>query len=70
MNDCVRVRYMKMPHGIKGFTVREDVDSYDIFINPTYTYESQMETIEHELSHIKKGDFETDGNIQELEMMR
>ena len=59
-----------MPHGIKGFTVREDVDSYDIYINPTYTYESQMETIKHELSHIKKGDFETDGNIQELEMMR
>lgn len=70
MNDSVRVRYMKMPHGIKGFTVREDVDSYDIYINPTYTYESQMETIEHELSHIKKGDFEKDYDVNRLEMMR
>ena len=70
MNDSVRVRYMKMPHGIKGFTVREDVDSYDIYINPTYTYESQMETIEHELLHIKKGDFEKDYDVNRLETMR
>ena len=70
MNDCVRVRYMKMPSGIKGFTVREDVDSYDIFLNPTYTYESQMETIAHELSHIEKGDFEKSYDVNRLEMMR
>ena len=65
----VRVRYLKMPVSVRGFTVREDADVYDVYINPIYTYESQMETYEHELTHIRRGDFEREDDVNRLEVM-
>lgn len=70
MENEVRVRYLIMPSGIRGFTIKEDACSYDVYINPNYTHESQMETLEHELAHIENGDFDTEWNVNELEMMR
>ena len=66
----VRVRYLEMPVGIKGFTIREDVDTYDMYLNPEYCYEQQMETYEHEMEHIRNGDFESDMDVEEIELSR
>lgn len=64
----VRVRYLEMPLGIRGFTIRGDYDSYDIYLNPEYCYESQVETYEHEMAHIINGDFDKEGmDINEIE---
>ena len=63
------VRYMKMPTGVKGFTIREDADTYDVYINPAYCYAQQVETYEHEMEHIRNGDFERNGEVNEMELM-
>lgn len=70
MDNEVRIRYQKMPSGIKGFTIREDANVYNVYLNPTYTHESQMETLDHEMAHIENGDFDTEENVNRLELIR
>ena len=65
MND-IRVRYLEMPLSVKGFTVREDVNSYDVYINPAFDDVTQRQTLEHELSHINNHDFDK-SDIQDAE---
>ena len=65
----IRIRYDdNIPHSIKGYVVREDVWSYDIYINPKISYEEQILTLEHELEHIRNEDFEVGANVAFLEL--
>ena len=56
-----------IPCSIKGYVVREDVSSYDIYMNPKYSYEEQQLTLKHELEHIRNGDFEAGACVSALE---
>ena len=59
MSD-IRIRYKRMPCSIHAFTVREDVGSYDVYINPNISHEAQLKAYEHEVKHIEKEDFVLD----------
>ena len=64
----IRVRYLvDLPYSIKGFVVREDEGSYDIYLNPNHSYETQKKTLDHELEHIKFDDFSKHRNVNYLE---
>lgn len=54
----VRTRYLDMPCTVHAFTVREDADSFDVYINSRLCYEAQLEAYAHEIRHIENGDFE------------
>jgi hypothetical protein len=49
---------MDMPCTVHAFTLKEDVDSFDVYINARLCREAQVEAYEHEIAHIENGDFE------------
>ncbi len=59
MSD-IRIRYQIMPCSVHAFTVREDVGSYDVYINPNISHEAQLKAYQHEVEHIEKDDFSLD----------
>ena len=54
----IRLRCLDLPCTVHAFTVKEDVDSFDVYINARLCYEAQLEAYKHELAHINNGDFE------------
>ena len=60
---------MDLPHTVKGFTIKDDNEFYNIYINSHLCQEAQHKAIKHELTHIKRHDFdsyETLGKIENL----
>lgn len=56
-NCMVNVRLLQLPVSIRGF-VRENEDgTYTIVLNSRLSYEQNLKTYEHELSHITNNDF-------------
>lgn len=52
-----KIRYIDLPHTVKGFTVKDDSEFYNIYINSHLNYEQQLCAIQHELTHIRRNDF-------------
>ena len=52
------IRYMQMelPARVKAFTVKNDGD-YFIVVNSILSRSQQLKEIDHELNHIKNGDY-------------
>lgn len=63
--DDVYVRLVKLPNGIHGFTMK-GVDGFSIYLDKDLDRESMLRTYEHELRHIKNGDFEK-SDVQQIE---
>lgn len=63
--DDVFVRLVQLPDGIRGFCMK-GVDNYSIYIDSRLDRESMLRTYEHELRHIKNGDFEK-SDVQQIE---
>jgi uncharacterized protein YjaZ len=66
MND-VFVRYLDLPVSIKGMTVRDNDGFFNIYLNSRLTYNSNTQTLQHELAHIKRGHFDRDDHVLVLE---
>lgn len=63
------IRYMDMPCTVKAFVV-EDNGFYNIFVNSRLNFEQNLKSIQHELSHIKNGDFSACKGIDFIEKIR
>ncbi len=57
-SDCIRVIFQNMDVTIHAFTVCDESGFYTICLNPRLSYEMQAEAYDHELSHIRNGDFD------------
>lgn len=57
MTEEIRVYQAEMPARIKGYTTLKD-GYYTILINSIFDRKQQLRIYEHELRHIKNGDFE------------
>lgn len=68
--EHIRVMLIDLPHSVKGFTVRIDVDCYDIYINARMGSNIQRDTYDHEIEHINNHDFDKMYSVDELEMLR
>lgn len=68
--EHIRVFFVDMPSGIKGFTVKNDDDSYTILINAGLSHEMQIEAYDHEISHIDNNDYGHFYDVNILEEMR
>lgn len=67
MNE-VFVRLVKMPVHIKGNTVVDENDDYNIYINKDLLEEEQREVYRHEIRHIRRGHFQCeDANLDDIE---
>lgn len=68
MND-VFIRYMNLPHYVKGQVLLDENGDYNVYINNNYGIEVQQQTLEHELNHIKKQDFYNALPIRDIERL-
>ncbi|MGN0989452.1 MAG: ImmA/IrrE family metallo-endopeptidase [Eubacteriales bacterium] len=66
MND-IFVRLAGFPATVKGVTVVDDNGDYNIFINQNMAQSQQKLTLCHELTHIRRNDFDSLDDIDELE---
>lgn len=57
MTEEIKVYQAEMPARIKGYTTLKD-GYYTIMINSIFDREQQMRIYEHEMKHIRNGDFE------------
>lgn len=64
--DNIRVLYVDMPIGYRAFTMPKD-DFYTIYLNSRYSREQNISSLEHELRHIKNGDYEKECSVNILE---
>lgn len=64
INACL----IDMDTRVRGFTSKNEDDSFSVFINSRLSYEQRLKVYAHELKHIKNGDFDM-FNIQEIELV-
>ena len=57
------IRYIDLPCSVKGFTVKDEFNFYNIYTNARLSAKEQNEAINHELRHIKNNDFERENEV-------
>lgn len=62
----INVQLLDMDTKIPEHLVKNNDDSYTIFLNARLSYESRLKSYCHALNHIKENDFEKD-NAQRIE---
>jgi hypothetical protein len=65
--DNVYLRFIALPHTIKGLTVQDEAGDYNIYINARLGYEANQQTLQHEVQHIKNHDFNKLCHIRNIE---
>lgn len=56
--DEIYTRLSNFPTSICAFTVRDRDGDYNIYLNARISHERRVQAYEHELKHIKRGDFQ------------
>ena len=51
------IRFDDMPCYVHGYAIVDENDDYNVYINSRLSYETQRDTIQHEISHIQNDDF-------------
>lgn len=64
--EDINVRFLDMDTKIPEHLVKNDDDSYTIFLNARLNQESRLKSYYHALQHIKDNDFNKE-NVQEIE---
>ena len=60
----------KLPSHVGGFTLCDEEGDYTIFLNARYSYEDNKQTVQHEIEHIRKGDFYSADEADYIEWSR
>ena len=53
----VYIRYVPLPPHIEGVTLPNSDTTFDVYINSLISQDRQLESIRHEIRHIKKNHF-------------
>lgn len=70
MAEYIGVYLVDLPHGVRGYTIRNDDGSHSVIINARMSCEMQIETYNHEIAHIDSEDFSLCDEINSLEYER
>ena len=65
----VRSVLCDMPATIKAYTIKDKDDFYTIVLNQNLSYEQNLKSYCHELSHIRNNDFDKK-NVSYIEFLR
>ena len=63
------VRFIELPHKVRGMTVRDEDGFYNIYINSLLSAEMQLEAYRHEMAHLFGDDFSNGKPIDMCEML-
>lgn len=67
--DDFCVRFIDMPLNTKGVTVEDENGFFNVYINKNLSAEQQNFALEHEIKHIRRGDFDNKKSLHEAETM-
>lgn len=62
----IRYLQMELPARVKAFTVKNDGD-YFVVVNSILSRSQQLREINHELNHIKNGDYSSELSADSIE---
>jgi hypothetical protein len=65
--EQVHVRHLTLPLSVRGVTVPNGDDSFDVYINRRLSPEKQRSALEHELRHIRRDHFYVPLGVAETE---
>jgi len=55
--DAVIIRLIDLPPSVRGITVKDENDDYNIYINARLSEDGRVEAFRHEINHIRMGHF-------------
>jgi len=55
--DSVIIRLLDLPETVRGFTVKDENDDYNVYINARLSADGRAEAFRHEIDHIRLGHF-------------
>ena len=55
--DSVIIRILDLPETVRGFTVKDENDDYNVYINARLSADGRAEAFRHEIDHIRFGHF-------------
>jgi len=65
------IRFVPFPNNkVRAFTLEDCNGDYNVYINSNLSMEMQRLAYEHECEHIKNGDLDITGDIQDIELKR
>lgn len=59
-----------MPPRIKSFVLPDNFGNYTIVLNSKLTREQNLKSMQHEIEHIERGDYDSIHNVDVLEFYR
>jgi len=65
--DAVIIRLIDLPPSVKGCTVKDENDDYNIYINARLSEDGRVEAFRHEIDHIRLGHFYDSMPVSEKE---
>ncbi len=66
MNEII-VRELRLPCGIRAFTLPDAQGDYNVYLNCALTAEQREKSLRHEKEHIRRGDFYSDLPARDVE---
>lgn len=66
--DAVIIRLIDMPVTVRGITVKDSNDDYNIFLNARLSAEMRVIALRHEVDHIRSGHFYDYRSVAEKEL--
>lgn len=67
MDYCIR--YVNLPCRVKGVTVMDKDGFFNVYINARLDTWHQRLAVQHELTHISRGDFFREEDLRKIESM-
>lgn len=69
-DENIIVLYNDMPTRIKSFVLPDNFGNYTIVLNSKLTREQNLKSMQHEIEHIERGDYDSIHNVDVLEFYR
>ncbi len=66
--NMIFIRGLSLPGKVRGVTVKDSDDNYNIYVNTNLNPEQQQKAIAHELKHIDKNHFYNENTAVENEL--
>ncbi len=66
--DNIISKMVNMPTTIKSYVVCTADNDFCIVLNANHSFETLMEAYQHELKHIRNGDYDKKGDIDFIEI--
>jgi len=65
--ENIIIRKIKLPPAVRGLTVLDNENNYNIYLNTANNIEIDQKAVEHEIKHIENEDFYSLEDVSKIE---